>query len=102
MMQPDPTAPRGALIVTQRKSGDRTPQWEACWRDSTGRRIKRRLGPAFLIERAEALIDVSGWAAAWRSRGLPMAGTGPVRPAFSPQVMPRLSWPSGSSSASAT
>ena len=77
MMQPDPTAPRGALIVTQRKSGDRTPQWEACWRDSTGRRIKRRLGPAFLIERAEALIDVSGWAAAWEE---PRTANGRHRP----------------------
>ncbi len=77
MMQPDPTAPRGALIVTQRKSGDRAPQWEACWRDSTGRRLKRRLGPAFLIERAERHTDVSGWAAAW---GEPRTANGRHRP----------------------
>ncbi len=77
MMQPDPTAPRGALIVTRRKSRDRAPQWEACWRDSTGRRIKRRLGPAFLIERAEWLTDVSGWAAAWEE---PRTANGRHRP----------------------
>lgn len=77
MMQPDPTAPRGALIVTQRKSGDRAPQWEACWRDSAGQRVKRRLGPAFLIERAETLPDVSGWAATWEE---PRAANGRHRP----------------------
>ncbi len=77
MMQSDPTAPRGALIVTQRKSADRAPQWEACWRDSTGRRVKRRIGPAFLIEQAERLTGVSGWAADWKE---PRAANGRHRP----------------------
>jgi integrase len=77
MMQPDPTAPRGALIVTRRKSGDRAPQWEACWRDSTGKRIKRRLGQAFLAERAQRLAEPSGWAATWEE---PRAANGRHRP----------------------
>jgi integrase len=77
MMQSDATAPRGVLIVTLRKSGDHAPQWEACWRDSTCRRVKRRLGPAFLIERAEPLADISGWAATWEE---PRAGNGRRRP----------------------
>lgn len=77
MMQHDATAPRGALIVTRRKSGDRAPHWEACWRDSSGKRVKRRLGPAFLIERAEPLTDISGWAATWEE---PRAANGRRRP----------------------
>jgi integrase len=76
-MQSDPTAPRGALIVTRRKSGDRAPQWEACWRDSTGKPVKRRLGPAFLVERAQHRTDVSGWAATWEE---PRAAHGRHRP----------------------
>lgn len=77
MMQSNATAPRGALIVTRRKSGDRAPQWEACWRDSTGKPVKRRLGPAFLVERAQHRTDVSGWAATWEE---PRAANGRHRP----------------------
>src|ERR1700754_1499717 len=46
---------KGALLVVERGSG---PVFYAKWRDSTGRQVKRRLGPAWVVR--------SG--ASWRPR----------------------------------
>jgi hypothetical protein len=54
---------KGALIVVARASG---PVYFGKWRDSSGRQVKRRLGPAWVVS------DGGG---GWRARrGRPVAG----------------------------
>ncbi len=54
---------KGALLIVERASG---PVWFGKWRDATGRQVKRRLGPAWVVSDGRG-----GWRA---RRGRPVDG----------------------------
>lgn len=71
----------GSLVIVRRK--DRTPCWEGTWYDSTRRKIKRRLGPAWVIEKPIGTLEEpgdlrDGWSARWEE---PRTPTGRVKAA---------------------
>lgn len=60
------TTSGGSLIVVPAKDGSRRWYWEGTWRHE-GRRLKRRLGEAWIRPRATS-VDVKGWSAKYEKQ----------------------------------
>lgn len=74
-------ASSGSLVIVRMK--DQTPVWEGTWYDSTGRKIKRRLGKAWVAQKPIGTLENPGdlrfgWGAQWEE---PRTPTGRVKAA---------------------